>query len=115
METKTFKLSLVDRIAIQGLLQLLPGERSKTSIILEDGINAKVELTTEEIAKYEITDIIVEGETRGFNWNSEGAKSNLDVEFFEVELDLIKQGFEVLTEKDKFTRYHLQLEKKLNM
>lgn len=78
------KLNLQQRISLTGYL---PKEwKFETLVILKDIIK-KIEITQDEIAKYEI-----KSEGNNIFWNVEGAKTEFELEFTELEKSEIKKA-----------------------
>ena len=81
------KLNLQQRISLLGYL---PKEwKFETLVILKDIIK-KIEITQDEIAKYEI-----KSEGNNILWNVEGVKSELELEFTELETSEIKKALKI--------------------
>lgn len=94
------KLSLKERLVIS---ELLPQQGSITEQITARAIIKKVEITSDEVDKWEIRDI-----ERGVVWNAAKAE-DLEYELNKTELQLLKSGVEKLDKEKKITQGNLDL------
>ena len=95
------KLNLQQRISLLGYL---PKEwKFETLVILKDIIK-KIEITQDEIAKYEI-----KSEGNNILWNVEGVKSELELEFTELETSEIKKALKKASDDERLRMEDLPL------
>lgn len=105
------KLSLKQRVMLKSIL---PEKGTKIEMILSESIYDKLEITTEEISKFEIKDIIHEG-IQGFTWNAEGEKSIISIDFLDVEIEMIQKALKVIGETENYNKEFLKIEKLLGI
>lgn len=87
------KMNLQQRIALLGYL---PREgKFETLVVLKD-IQKKIEITQDEIAKYEI-----KSSENSISWNEEGTKSELETEFTELEKSEIKKALKKASDEER--------------
>ena len=87
------KLNLQQRIA---LTSYLPKEgKFETLVVLKD-IQKKIEITQDEIAKYEI-----KSSENSISWNKEGVKSEMELEFTELEKAEIKKALKKISDEER--------------
>lgn len=113
MQTKTIKLGLKQRFFLEPIIPT-EGMTRVTSILVRDFKN-KIEYSLEEIEKYEIKDILLEGKKQGVTWNVLG---NSEVATIEIEipnevLELILFNLEKIGETTNYSVNLLELEELL--
>ncbi len=93
------KLKLIDRIM---LANILPTEGNIKTLVCAKDIRKKVDFTQDEVKKYEIDS----AENGGIKWNLEGAATEFDIEFTELEtMEIVK----TLKKLDKENKLSIQL------
>ncbi len=94
------KLTIKDRMLIS---QLYPKEGNLISQILVKDISKKVKITQEDIDKYEI-----KSDKGSINWNLKKEKE-IEVDFTDKEIELLKEQVEKLDKENKITQDNLEL------
>lgn len=100
------KLTLVDRILIQ---QLLQAKGSYTQLIVRDEIKRKVQLTQDEITNYQVK---TDDKTGFINWNKLGADALNNFAITELEKIELSSALKELDTKKELTAEMLPLYKK---
>ncbi len=90
------KLTLLDRIM---LLNILPVEGNIKTLIIVKDLTKKIEITRDELNKYEI-DSSEEGKLK---WNSEGVLAGFEIEFTQLETNEIVKVLKKLDKENKLS------------
>ena len=98
------ELSLLERIQIQNVL---PKEGDILTLRLTQDILKKVEISAQEIEKFEIV-----GNGQTITWNDKGTKSKKEVIFTQAEIQLVKTKVAKLDSEKKLTFQMLSLHEK---
>jgi transposase len=97
-------MKLFERILVA---MLLPKEGSYADLIVAQDVLKKVNLTQEEIKKYEVA-----SDEKGVKWNAAGSKAKKKIEFSELEEKLIAEQLKKKEEEKKLGAEMLELYKK---
>lgn len=97
----TTTLTLLDRVVLRGILKK---EADYKTLILNKDINKKVELTQEELKKYD-----VQFNGQSLQWNKKGADATFEILFSEFEKIEIVAALKKLDEDKKLTQEFLNL------
>lgn len=92
------KLQLTDRIVMNGLL---PGKGTYSDLIVEKDIKKKVELTQEEIVKYNVKDL----SDGRITWKP--TEDTFEIAFTELEKDFVCKQLKQLDEKKELILAHM--------
>lgn len=95
------KLNIQNRLA---MFTILPGEGSRIEMTTIKGIVEKIDFTLEEKEKYEIKNV-----ASGVSHTDENLEYEKEIEFHEVELQLIKTQLKKLEDEKKVNKYTLDL------
>jgi len=93
------KLNLLERILV---LNILPAKGSFTDLIIKEDVAKKVAVTQDEIKELEI-----KSDDKGLHWKQ--TDKVWDIDFKDLEKDLIKKQLKELDEKKELTGDHLTL------
>jgi hypothetical protein len=102
-DTTKFSLSLKDRIILPSLFNGKQG--SFTEVIIIRDIKKKVDITQEEVKKFEIIPLA----NGALGWNVEGQKSEFEYEFTDLEVNEIKLALKEINDKKLVTEDHIHL------
>jgi len=89
------KLGLYERLLVKGIL---PQEDSFTNLILRKDLIEKIEITQEEIKKFEIKSV-----ENGAVWNSKGQKDKLELEISSLEGKYLSEVLKKLDSEKKLS------------
>ena len=93
------KLNLLERILV---LNILPAKGSFTDLIIKEDVAKKVAVTQDEIKELEIKQ-----DDKGLHWKQ--TDKVWDIEFKDLEKELVKKQLKELDEKKELTGEHLSL------
>ena len=103
------KLSLLDRIIIKGLVSAK--ESDFASLIVVKDLIAKIEITQDEIKKFEIKQV-GEGQNASIVWNAKGSNAVFEYDFTELERMEIKLALQKISDEKKLNLSLLPLYEK---
>lgn len=102
METKTYKLTILDRITLPSILKT---EANYTTLIINKDIKKKVEITQDELVKYKFKNL----PNGSITWNIEKDQDSFETEFTSLEATEITACLNKLEQDNKLTEDHLGL------
>lgn len=105
------ELTLKQRVMLR---TILPQKGTRVEMILSEALDNKLEITAEEISKFEIKDVTHDGQP-GITWNNEGEKSVFSIEFLDVEVEALKKSLKAIGETDSYSKDFLKLERLLGI
>ena len=105
MATYKINLTLLDRLIIPAIL---PKAGGLVEQVTQRGITAKIEFTPEEVEEFEMQDA-----EKGVIFNPVKAK-DIEIEFLQNEVDLLKKTANQLNEEHKITQENLDTVLKIN-
>lgn len=100
MATLKMKLGLLDRLILP---TILPKDGGLIQQVSQRGVIAKIEFTPQEVQDFELKDA-----EKGVMFNPVKAK-DIEVEFLESEVELLKQSIDQLDKDQKVTQENLDL------
>ena len=96
------KLTLLDRLV---LTSIMPSKGGLKEITFGKSIGEKVQITAEELEKFEIKSI----DGGGLAWNKEGQDAEFEYDLLDVESVFIKDTLKKLDTDKELTKDHLRL------
>ena len=101
---KKVSIKLLDKIMLPSILKK---EANYETMIINLDIKKKVEVTQDELLKYNIKSL----ENGGLTWNKEGSEAEFELEFTEMEASKIKEALKELNDSNKLTEELINLYK----
>lgn len=98
----TITLTLLERVILPSILKK---EADYKTLIINKDVQKKIEVTQEEVKKYEIKAT----EDRGLNWNQKGLAAKFEYDFTEMEKLEIKLALTKMDEEKKLTSDYVSL------
>ncbi len=98
----TTTLTLLERVILPSILKK---EADYKTLVINKDVNGKIQITQEEIKKYEINAT----ENGGLSWNEKGIKASFEINFTEMEKLEIKLALTKLDEDKKLTPEFISL------
>lgn len=102
METKTYKLTILDRITLPSILKT---EANYTTLIINKDIKKKVEITQDELVKYKFKNL----PDGNLAWNITKEDNTFEYEFTSLEVGEITACLNKLEQDNKLTEDHIGL------
>jgi len=110
-ETKMISFSLLERLELH---EILPKKESRVVLVVLKDLKKKLELTQEEISKFQIKDTILPNGRNGISLNNDGVNYTKEIEITKLEKDVISSLFNKLDETKELPESLLNIDQQIS-